>query len=144
MEKNTRIVSFLNDTADQQEKLEELKIKIEEDKKEKKANDPTFSFTHEDVINDAKSVLSKWGLLHFKLQAILIGEIVFPDSLLWNNFFLHELNENEYNEFVKFVTTQKVIGARCRNTNSDAADYVRSVFLRLTFVVIGARNLTML
>jgi hypothetical protein len=110
---NARVVSFLNDTADQQEKLAEL---IQIDKSDS---------SDEDKKIEAKKTLSNWGLIHFKLQALLLGKIVFSDSFLWNNFFLHDLSEEKFESFVSFVTTQKVIEVRCRS------DKVPSVFERM-------------
>jgi hypothetical protein len=115
---NTRVVSFLNDTADQQEKLEEL-ISESKAEKQKEALVSQSDKTGEMAVikENAKQDLSKWGLLHFKLQVLLLGKIVLSDSHLWNNFFLHGLSDGEYDEFVDFVSSKKVIEARCRPHN---------------------------
>jgi len=54
-EMKPRIISFINDTADQQDKLHMLC-------KDGEIND-----------KEAKSQLSKWGFLHLRLQAIGTG-----------------------------------------------------------------------
>jgi hypothetical protein len=77
---SARIISFINDTADQQIKLNELK-------------DTDLS----DI--EVKAELSGWGLLHLKLQVMIYGQLVLPDSHLFNNFFLHHLADDEYSAF---------------------------------------------
>lgn len=94
-----RIISFINDTADQQDKLHMLC-------KDGEIND-----------KEAKSQLSKWGFLHLRLQAMIYGRTVLADSHLFNNFFLHELDDNEYRSFVECVSVNGFIEARCRKNS---------------------------
>ena len=123
---NTRVVSFLNDTADQQEKLETVihNLKANPTEQEKKkieeyvlrnSNDLPKSEKVKIAIGEiARDELSKWGLIHFKLQVLMLGKVVLSDSHIWNNFFLHGLDDEEYDSFVDFVTTHRIIEARCR------------------------------
>lgn len=114
-----RVVSFLNDTADQQNKLNEL---------EKDAIIAQEANTPKVKEKNPKAKLSDWGLLHFKLQAMLLGKIVLSDSFIWNNFFLHELSNDEFNSFLEFVSNNQVIEVRCRPERNKEGKIIPSLF----------------
>jgi hypothetical protein len=73
-ENKTRVISFINDTADQQTKLNTLIEKRGIDRE------------------TAKVELSAWGLLHLKLQAMIYGEIVLADSHIYNTTIFSSTN----------------------------------------------------
>lgn len=96
--KNARVMSFINDTADQQKKLHTL----------------TRGGTKESAV---RTELSRWGFLHMRLQALIYGRTVLSDSFIFNNFFLHELKDEDYRSFVDCVSSNGFIEVRHRENS---------------------------
>jgi hypothetical protein len=119
-EKQARIIPFINDTEDQEVKLNAFKEDFKKTLVEEK-----------DVEKAAKQKLSDWGLLQFKIQAMIFPQIVFSDSFLLNNSFFHELSDVKFEEFVTYAAKYGAIEARCRrNAESGIFESVKGFFVR--------------